>query len=119
MKGSRLKLSLAAAAAAALFVIAGCGDDDSDSTQPATPTGPAGISAGELQAQFDELRQCVEDEGVDLPDADESPADPTDPDPELIEALQACEEFIPRGPGALEDEGGAAGGGSSGADGDG
>lgn len=87
---------------ALLFAFAGCGgDDDSTTTTPAAgeAEGAPGVLSDEVQAQLEELRQCVEDEGVDLPDPNDPNAiDPTDPDPKLIEALQACQEFIPQGP---------------------
>ncbi len=88
------------AAVLAASALAGCGSDASSpgaatATTPAPPSG-APQPSGEQRAQFENLRACLEREGVELPGSGRPSAGGAPPqlDPD---ALQACAEFLPEG----------------------
>lgn len=85
------------AAAALAGGVGACGGDDSDSGSDAAAT-PAAPSADQ-RAAFDELRQCLSEQGVDVPDPGSGgpPGERGEPDPELLEAFEACRDILPAG----------------------
>jgi hypothetical protein len=73
------------------------GDDSASSAGATTPAGaPEGLS--EEQAQLEEFRSCMSDQGVELPQPGEGPTI-QGPSPEMLEAMQQCQQYLPEGVG--------------------
>jgi hypothetical protein len=84
----RRHLTIGAAVIGLAF--ASCGSDSDETPAPTGGEAPAPhLPPFELSAEF---RDCMADEGIDIPDSGEVPSgvDPV----EFNEALQACAEFL-------------------------
>jgi hypothetical protein len=86
---------LAVIAVVVLVVVAFAGGDDS-ADQIATPEEVASGLDPEQQAQLEEFRSCMSEQGVELPEPGEGPAI-QGPSPEMLEAMQQCQQYLPEG----------------------
>jgi hypothetical protein len=84
------------AMAVALAIVLAGGDDDPDPESPAAPfavgSGPA--SSGAAPEELEDFRECLEDQGVELPTPGEEPPANSD---ELQDAVESCQEYLPEG----------------------
>jgi hypothetical protein len=86
---------LAAMAVVVLVVVAFVGGDDS--AEPASA--PAGVQSGldeNQQAQLEEFRSCMSEQGVELPEPGEGRT-LQGPTPEMLEAIEECRQYLPEG----------------------
>ena len=104
----RARMTSAVAAVAASVVLAACAGTGTADTSGATTDAEAGTDD---TAAFDEYRQCMADNGVDLPDPEDATAperDPSDtsdgapgeipePDADFEAAQEACADLAPAG----------------------
>ena len=80
-----------------LVVVAFAGGDDS--ADPSSTPGEVASGLGEeQQAQLEEFRSCMSDQGVELPQPGEGPTI-QGPSPEMLEAMQQCQQYLPEGVG--------------------
>jgi hypothetical protein len=78
-----------------LVVVAFAGGDDS-ADPISTPGGvPSGLDE-EQQSQLEEFRNCMSDQGVELPQPGDRPTI-QGPSPEMLEAMQQCQQYLPEG----------------------
>jgi hypothetical protein len=69
------------------------GDDSASSADTTAPVAaPEGLSE-EQQSQLEELQHCLSEQGVEPP----GPGTTQGPSPEMLQALQACQQFVPEG----------------------
>jgi hypothetical protein len=78
-----------------LVVVAFAGGDDSADPSSTPAEVASGLDEGQ-QAQLEEFRSCMSDQGVDLPEPGEGPTI-QGPSPEMLEAMQQCQQYLPEG----------------------
>lgn len=91
---ARLPSAVGLAVAAALL-LGGCGSDSSESSPGSASTSTTSTAPSGQPQVSAEFRQCLEDQGVQLPSG--APTDGSAPsiDPGLQEALEACASLAP------------------------
>jgi hypothetical protein len=84
------------AMAVALVIVLAGGGDDSEPEGTAAPfavgSGPA--PSGAVPEELNDFRQCLEDQGVELPTPGDRPPANSD---ELQDAVESCQEYLPQG----------------------
>ena len=69
------------------------GDDSASSAGTTAPlAAPEGLSE-EQQSQLEALQDCLSEQGVEPPE----PGSTEGPSPEMLQALQACQQYVPEG----------------------
>jgi hypothetical protein len=89
-------LMIVAVVAAAIALLA-AGDESASSSATTTPSGLPGGLSEDQQADLEEFRSCMSDQGVELPEPGERPGVGQAPSPEMLSALQACQQYLPEG----------------------
>jgi hypothetical protein len=69
------------------------GDDSASSAGTTTPAGALEGLSEDQQAQIEELQNCLREQGVEPP----QPGGTQGPSPEMLQALQACQQYMPEG----------------------
>ena len=104
----KLPVAGAALAAALTLALSGCGGSETNDTDSASSAPPQSTPNGQRpqlnQDAFDQLRQCLENNGVTLPSPGQGAPPsggqgrPPSLDEDTQKALEACRQFLPSPP---------------------